>query len=130
MGVRFVSNGNNTIVNTTVTTTTETVVATTPATNLTLDYQQVLLFWYFVFTTGAATTALTVRLRRGTTISGTLLNVATSTPVSASSAYYLSGCYTDIPGIVAEQQWSITIQAAGATGNGTVNDACIALIAL
>ena len=130
MGVRYPGLGSNAITNTTITTTAETIVATLPALNLAIDYEMVLLFWYAVLTTGAGTTALTARLRRGSTATGTAVNTPTAIAASASTAVNLAGSYIDTPGIVASQQYVLTLQATGASGNATVADVCISAICL
>jgi len=110
----------------TIVTTTETVVATlsgitTPRrTNITLrGWAQV--------TTGAATTALTTRIRRGTTITGTLVGEANATQVAA-----VAGSTEEVdvqvedPGVdLAMGTYVLTVQATAATGNSTALQASL-----
>lgn len=128
MGVRLASVGSTAIVNATVVTTTETVVVTTPAINLTLDSALVILFWHIIFTSGVGTTSINVRLRRGTAVSGAQVNVGSAFFVTASAGVLVTGSYTDTPGIVANQQYSVSIGQNAATGNGTVTD--VAMVAM
>ena len=125
MGVHQPSSSSNTLLNQPIVTTAETVVLTSPSLNPSLDNALVLIFWEVVFTLTAGTTAITARLRRGTTTGGTLINVAQAVTVTASTTVRMAGCYFDTPGVVASQQWSLTLQATAAAANTTVNDGSI-----
>lgn len=104
---------------TTVTTTTETVVATieispgAPGQVIDLD-------GWTVFTTGTGNTGVQLRWRRGNGITGTVVSDSGAmTPIGAAGsgdAYVHKG--RDVPGDVTGQVYSLTIQQAGATGNG------------
>src|SRR2546423_5725345 len=128
MGVRFPSVASTAILNSPIITTAETVIVTTPALNLPFDGAQVLLFIYCVITLTAGTSAFTPRLRRGTTTGGTLINVAQAITVTASTTFEYSSWYPDSPGVVAEQQWSLTMTMTAAGANSTVQD--VALVAM
>ncbi len=130
MGVRFPSVSSNTILNSPIVTSAETVVVTTPPLNLALDFAQILLFWYIVLTVGAAGNAIIPRLRRGTTIAGTLVNVAFNQTAVAGNIVASSGSYADTPGAVAGQQYSLTMQVNAATANSTVQDVSLIAFAL
>src|SRR5262249_19992357 len=103
----------------------ETVVLTTPAINPPLDNALVLVQWYVIFTLTAGTTAMTLRLRRGSTTADTLVNVATALTVTASTVVQMSGCYIDSPGVTANMVYSVTLQATAAAANTTCNDGCL-----
>ena len=130
MGVRFGSV--STIVNVGVLPATgaETVIMTTPPLTLPLDSAQIFLFWYFLGNTGASTTVLTWRLRRGTTTGGTLINSGNGVGVTAAVNATLSGCYNDTPGAVAGQQYSWTLQGTSTAGAGTFLEGCMTAMVL
>lgn len=81
-------------------------------------------------TSGTGTTALRIRIRRGTDITGTV--VVDSTPETAlggagnAAQYVLEG--SDVPGDVGGQAYTLTIQQTGATANGTVTYAYLGAI--
>lgn len=104
---------------TSIVTTTETVLATLPPVSTDGSVQRVQLQAFASFTTGAGTTGYTLRIRRGTGITGTV--VATSGIIAAAASTLVAGGVDglDAPGEVADQQYVLTVQLAGATGNGT-----------
>lgn len=115
----------------TVATTTETIVQTLA--NLSTDgpNQLVLLEGFVALTSGTATTTVTVRLRRGTAITSTLVGVAVVEILigAAGNTAMYSIAETDSPGEVASQSYVLTVQQAAATGNGaTVAQALLATI--
>ena len=82
--------------------------------------QTVRVFGTAIITTGAGTTTVTLRIRRGSGIAGTSVGVPTAATVTAGNTVALSFGGEDSPGEVAGQQYSLTAQQAGATANGTV----------
>lgn len=130
MGVRFPGSGNNTIVAATIVTTAETVVATSNALSPALDFELIIILWEVTLTIGTTGNLLTPKLRRGTTVAGTLVNVGTGVTVVAPNVVKLSGVYTDTPGAVAGQQYSITLTVGAATANSTVSDVSIVTVGL
>jgi hypothetical protein len=130
MGVRFPGFGNNTIVTAVLGTNVETIAATSTLLNISIDFSQVMILWYVMFTPGVSSTGTTMRLRRGTAITGTQLNVNGVFPVTAGNVTISSGCYIDTPGAVAGQQYSVSLLTQAATANGTITDACIIAFAL
>ncbi len=128
MGVRWATVFSTTIVNATIVTTAETIVVTTPPINLTLDGALVLLMWYVNALAGAGTTNWTYLLRRGTLVASPLINVNFSENATAAVGISRGGSYVDSPGLVAEQQYSLTLTQSGATGNATVRDVFLAAI--
>ena len=125
MGVRQAQTVSNTITNANVVTTTETVIATLPPLSPTQDNSTVLINWLAALTTGASTTALQFRLRRGTTVAGTQVGQTYQINVVASAAQFYAGFYFDIPGVIAGQQYVLTVQQVGASTNASVQDVCI-----
>jgi len=116
---------------TNIVTTAETIVLTSPPLNIPLDFSQILLFWWLTMTVGTTTTAVFVRIRRGNALTGTnLFQVATTSTAAGGNALSLSGCYGDIPGAVAGQQYVLTIQQTAATANGQLNDGALIAVVL
>jgi hypothetical protein len=130
MGVRFIGGGSTAIVNTNIVTTTETVVAIAPPVSVPYDTATVILLWYVLYTTGTSTSGSTLRLRRGTTVTGAQVNVSGNVGQGGGAQAEQSGLYTDQPGSIAQLQYCLTVAQAGATGNGTVLDVCMYVFVL
>lgn len=105
---------------TTLVTTAETVVATLAGISTSLVGQRVKLRGWVQLTLGAATTTVTLRVRR-TSVTGTLVGEAN--PVAIPSAAATTGefeiCVEDSPGEIAGGTYVLTAEQASATGNGT-----------
>jgi hypothetical protein len=106
--------------NTTVVTTAETIVATTPAISTPSPDTPVTISGVLSMTYGTGTTAVTVQVRRGTTVSGTLVGEANAWNVTAGNTSEQTFSVKDTPGDVAGQSYVITVTQTGATANGTV----------
>lgn len=131
MGVRFATVASTTQANVLPANATETVICTTLGINEAVDNAQVVLVWMSNITTGTGTTALVHRIRRGTAITGTSIGFNTwINSVTAGNTVHLSGVYVDSPGIVAGQQYSMTVQQTGATAAGGLNDVCLLAMVL
>ncbi len=130
MGVRWPTAFSTTIINGTLVTTAETIMATSPPINLTQDGALVLLFWQIEGVLGVGATAFQIRLRRGTLVTSPLVNVNGGQTLAASTNFLSGGAYPDSPGIVAEQQYTLTCQQVSATGNASINDAFIGVMVL
>ena len=130
MGVRFPSVASNTFVGPFPANDTETVVLITPPINEPIDNAQVLLFFSASLGVGAAVTSLTFRIRRGTTTAGTIIFL--SPPIAtvvAGNNYLGSFWYFDFPGVVAGQQYCLTVVQTAATGASVWTDgAMIAMV--
>ena len=74
---------------------------------------------------GADTSAVTIRIRRGTTITGTLVSEAIAEETTAALAETWVVSALDSLGDVASVQYVVTIQQTAATANGTVDNATI-----
>ncbi len=119
------------LANVTVVTTAETIIATLPPFNISLDYAQILLFWWAMFTVGVGGTGVTVRVRRGAALTSPLVNIGNAIlNPGAGNTINLSGCYADVPGAVAGQQYVLTVQQTAATANGTALDPAFIAIML
>jgi hypothetical protein len=105
-----------------VVTTAETVAATSPVMNTPRDVGRAVIKAWVILTTGAATTAVTCRIRRGDTATGGQVGEANAETIKAaagsSEPFYKVGV-EDRSG-VASIQYSLTVEQTGATGNGTV----------
>lgn len=112
----------------TLVTTAETVVATiAPGLNINAPGGEGLSISGFInVTTGTATTAVVIRVRKGTTTADTLVDSAlTHTIGAAVSASIPFGALDQAATSATAQQYVVTIQQTAATANGTVNYALI-----
>src|SRR5260370_476285 len=106
----------------------ETVIVTTPPLNISLDFGVVYLLWFLAIQAGTGVVQLSLRIRRGTTVAGPVVNTTFSTHTLAAANFAnLSGAYFDTPGAVAGQQYSLTCVQTGATAASVIAD--IAMIA-
>lgn len=109
--------------NTTVTTTTETVALSLPAISTPGAGATVHVSGTLSMTYGTGTTAATVRVRRGTDATGTLIGESNAESVTAGNTGELTWDVSDSPGEVAGQVYVVTVQQTSATANGTVLNA-------
>lgn len=111
----------------TVPTTTETVAITSPAVKIPVATCRVLVTAWCQLTSGAGTTTVTLRIRRGTTTGGTQIGEAIAEPLktAAGSTEPFSIMVVDALANAASAEYVLTVQQAGATGNGTVVQAAI-----
>lgn len=113
--------------NVTITTTTETVVISSGRVPTPRHTCQVLVKAWCLLTTGAATTAVTARIRRGTAATGTLAseeNAQTIKAAAGSTEPYAAVAREERAG-QDSVEYSLTIQQTDATGNGSVLEAAI-----
>lgn len=103
-----------------VVTTAETIVATFPAVSTVSDQDQVSLVAWAQMTFGGSTTAVTARIRRGTALAGALVGAANPVNFTAGQTAVVSLLTTDVPGLVAGQQYVFTVQQTAANANGSV----------
>lgn len=106
----------------TLVTTAETIVVTSLPISTTDPNQQVSLFSFITVTGGTGTTGMIMRVRRGTTLSGTVIGPQDTVTLSGTNTVNREIGVTDTPGEVAGQQYVITCQLVGATANGSVID--------
>lgn len=104
---------------------TEAAIQISPAMSVTQDGDPIAVTGTANITTGTGTTAVTVRCRRGTGVAGALVGVSIVHPQAASTQDEISFDFTDSPGAVAGQTYSITVQQTAGTGAGTFNS-CVA----
>lgn len=131
MGVRYPTVATKTFIGPLPASAVETIILTTPPLNLTLDFSQVQIFWYATMTAGTGTSSLIFQLRRGTSLTSPQINAANwAHTLAAASSAVMSGCYFDVPGPVAGQQYTLTVSQTGATAAGTFNDGALLAFAL
>lgn len=104
----------------TVVTTTETVVLTLPGVSTNGAQDQVFVSGSLAMLLGTAATTLTVRVRRGTGITGTVVGVAEVDTAIAAETDPFPFDALDVPGEVAGLAYVVTVQQASATANGSV----------
>lgn len=108
---------------------TETVVATISGVTLPRAGMPVAITYAGTLLTGATTTGVTVRCRRGVDATGTLVGTAETPNVAAAAPVDLAGAYVDQPGELANASYVITVQQTAATAAGTSQAAvAIALV--
>jgi len=125
MGVRFPSVFTTTSLGVLAANGAETIIATTPPLTLPLDFASVFLHWWFAGSSGNGTTGLSVAIRRGVTLAGTLITAAAAVLVTANNIVNVAGCFVDTPGAVAGQQYTLTLTGTATTGVGTTLDVCL-----
>jgi hypothetical protein len=78
-----------------------------------------------ILTTGAATTAVQVRIRQGSGVAGAVVGVMEQTQVAAATANEGASCAAVDPTLVypAGNTYTVTVQQVAATGNGTMAQA-------
>jgi hypothetical protein len=131
MGVRFPSVVTNTFVGPLPANGTETVVLTTGPIEPSIDNATILLAWMGNIQTGTSTTQLGWRIRRGATTAGVQVGVAVWVNTQAVGVSAVSGgFYFDIPGVVAGQQYSLTVSQTNAAAAGTWNDGALLAMVL
>jgi len=104
-------------------TTTETVVATVSGVNMPGPGRRINIAGWSQVTAGTGTTGITIRVRRGTDATGTL--IGEGNPVTAGVANTQTSELdietTDTPaGELANQSYVLTVQQVGASANGTM----------
>lgn len=115
----------------TLTTTSETVIVSSGPATAPRQTINVCVFAWAQLTTGTGTTAVTPRIRRGTTTSGTLVGEANAEQVKAAagSTEPLVVFTCEDRASVATVDYSLTLQQTGATANGTALQAGILVLA-
>lgn len=131
MGVRLASVFTTTFIGPLPASAVETIVLTTGAISEAVDNAPILIFWFASILTGTANTQLQFRLRRGTALTGALVGTPPWTNTAGAAIQSIaSGVYVDSPGVVAGQQYTLTVVQASATGAGTWNDGCLLAMVL
>jgi hypothetical protein len=110
-----------------VVTTAETLVVPGNALSLQATSGKAVVKGFLTLTVGTGTTAVTVRLYRGTTTAGTLIGsaIAQAGNFTAGSPAAFSVQATDVLSNVGGAQYCMSVQQTGASGNGSVTTAMI-----
>lgn len=89
---------------------------TTPPLTLPFDNASVIIFAYCCVSIGAGTVAYVPRIRRGTTIGGTVINAPASVVCTAGNITLISLVTVDTGSIAGTPQYSFTLSGNGTTG--------------
>ena len=81
-----------------------------------------LITGFINYTQGTAGTAVTIRVRAGATVTGTLIGVADVNTLAAAAVANIEFGALDLSVFPAGNQYVVTVQATAATGNPVVND--------
>lgn len=109
----------------TIVTTTELVAATSEPVAVPRVGMRALILGWAQVDSGAATTAITPRIRQGTAIGDTLVSEAIAEETTAAeAATWFASAVVELADLDAVQ-FVMTVQQTDATGNGTVNNATI-----
>jgi hypothetical protein len=103
-------------------TTAETIVLTLPFTGQGTAREGNLITGVINYTQGTAGTAVTVRVRAGATVTGTLIGVADVHTVAAAALAQIPFAALDLATFPAGNQYVVTVQATSASGNPSVTD--------
>jgi len=103
-------------------TTAETVVLTLPFAGQGTARGPVLIQGFVNYTQGTAGTAVTIRVRTGTTTGGTLIGAADVHTLAAAARAQIPFAALDLAQFPAGNQYCVTVQATAATGNPSVTD--------
>ncbi len=113
--------------NVTLVTTGETVIISSGPLKMPFQTARAIIKAWAQLTTGAATTTVTPRIRRGTAVGGTLVGEANAEDVKAAAGSTEPFFIMASEARAGEEsvEYSLTLQQAAATGNGTVLQAGI-----
>ncbi len=111
-------------------TTAETIVVTSDPITISPGAKRVLLVGYVQITTGAGTTALVPRVRRGPALADALVGEANPQAAAASVNDRLMVLVVDDNPGEGKRQYSLTVVQTAASGNGNVTAAALVAIAL
>jgi hypothetical protein len=103
-------------------TTAETIVLTLPFTGQATAREGNLITGFINYTQGTAGTAVTVRVRAGATVTGTLIGAADVHTVAAAALAQIPFAALDLATFPAGNQYVVTVQATSASGNPSVTD--------
>lgn len=117
--------------NVTLTTTSETVIVSSGAATAPRESSTFIIIAWAQLTTGGSTTAVTPRIRRGTTTGGTLVGEANAENVKAAAGstepFWIMAI--EDRASVAGQEYSLTLQQTGAAADGTALQGGIVVLA-
>ncbi len=114
----------------TITTTTELSGVTSSLVVATTPVEHVLVIGYLTVALGAGTTTGTVRIRRGSGITGTVVGNPQARTVTASTTVTLVAMVSEDQILLGEIQYTVSMQQGAATANGTIQEAVIVVLFL
>lgn len=118
---------NTSATNVTLTTTSETVIISSGLLTMPFQTARAVIKAWAQLTTGAATTTVTPRVRRGTAVGGTLVGEANAITIGAAAGsneqYFIMA--SEARAGEESVQYSLTLEQASATGDGTALQAGI-----
>lgn len=120
----------NNSTNQTILTTTETIILTSPLVEIVKDNGFVIIWFYSATLPGTAATSLTLRIRKGATLSGAVIGNPQANGVTAGIQYQTISIQVDTYALAGQVQYVATAQLGAATGNSTVADATLAIMTL
>lgn len=106
----------------------ETAVMTSSAVSTDTANDTVTVWGFVALIAGAAAVAAVVKVRRGTTASGTQIGATETQLVVATDKYVVPFCFSDQPGLANGLQYTVTVTETSASGDGTVSVATIACL--
>lgn len=113
-------------------TTAETIAITAPLVDVPFNTMNALVLGYAQLTTGTNTTTITPRIRRGAAITSPLVGAANAENIKAAAGgteeFFLM--VSESLSNLAEVQYSLSLQAAGASANGSILQASILVLLL
>lgn len=118
---------NSVVADTAIVTTAETAAITSHAVSQAVDGEPITIIGSVSVLTGTATTALTVRVREGAGVAGSVVGETLPLTIGAAADAQIPFQFTQAPAAVAGQQYTATVQATAATGNGTIRSAGISV---
>lgn len=110
---------------TTVVTTAETAAITSDAVTQSVDGEQITISGQIGYLTGTATTAVTIRVRQGTDLTGAVVGETLPVTIGAALDTQIPFQFTTAPNGVVRQSYTVSIQATGASANGTIKSAAV-----
>jgi stage V sporulation protein SpoVS len=112
---------------TAVVTTAETAAITTDAVTQSVDGEAITIKGQVGYLTGTGTTAVTVRVRQGTDLTGSVVGETLPVTIGAALDTQIPFQFTTSPNGVVRQSYTVSIQATGASANGTIKSAAVSV---
>jgi hypothetical protein len=110
---------------TAVVTTAETAAITSDAVTQSVDGENITISGQLGYLTGTGTTAVTVRVRQGTDLTGAVVGETLPVTIGAAADAQIPFQFSTAPLGAARQAYTISIQATGASANGTIKSAAV-----
>jgi hypothetical protein len=110
---------------TAVVTTAETAAITSDPITQSVDGESVTIRGQIGYLTGTGTTAVTVRVRQGTGLTGAVVGETLPFTIGAAADTQIPFQFTTAPAGVVRQSYTVSIQATGASANGTIKSAAV-----